>query len=122
MTRFRIREQKKRVATYLSNILKEAEKNRDETYKIRMSIQSLQNQRNVAGVGQSQSIKQIQSQLTITSCATLLLVGDRNVHDVTIIVVMKAADNSEIPLFLLMVISIKSGYLEFMWFSFCSLL
>jgi hypothetical protein len=60
----RRRKQKKRVATYLSDILKEAEKNGIEINKITVSIQSLQKQINLAVVGHQQSIKQILSQLS----------------------------------------------------------
>jgi hypothetical protein len=56
------KKQKKRVATFLSNILKQAEKNGDEINKIRNSIQSLQKQTNAAGVGK-ESMKQLQSQI-----------------------------------------------------------
>jgi hypothetical protein len=60
---FRKKKQRRRTTTYLSQILKQAEKNGGEINKIRTSIDSLQQQR-LAAVGQLQSIKQIQSQFS----------------------------------------------------------
>ncbi len=62
---FRKKKQKRRrTTTYLSQILKQAEKNGDEINKIRTSIESLQKQQRLAAADQSQSIKRIQSQLS----------------------------------------------------------
>jgi hypothetical protein len=61
---FRKRKQKKRTITYLTQILKQAEKNRDEINKLTMLIQSLQKQTKLAAAGQSQLLKQVQSQLS----------------------------------------------------------
>jgi DNA repair exonuclease SbcCD ATPase subunit len=62
---FRKKKQKRRRTTsYLSQILKHAEKNGGEINKIKTSIESLQKQQRLAAVGQSQSIKQILSQFS----------------------------------------------------------
>jgi hypothetical protein len=61
---FRKKKQRRRTTTYLSQILKQAEKNGGEINKTRMSIESLQKQQRLAAVGQSQSIKQIQSRFS----------------------------------------------------------
>jgi hypothetical protein len=61
---FRKKKQRRRTTTYLSQILKQAEKNGGEINKIRTSIDSLQKQQRLAAVGQLQSIKQIQSQFS----------------------------------------------------------
>lgn len=61
---FRKKKQRRRTTTYLSQILKQAEKNGGEINKIRTSIESLQKQQRLAAVGQSQSIKQIQSRFS----------------------------------------------------------
>jgi hypothetical protein len=61
---FRKKKQRRRTTTYLSQILKQAEKNGGEINKTRMSIESLQKQQRLAAVGQLQSIKQIQSQFS----------------------------------------------------------
>jgi chromosome segregation ATPase len=55
--------QRRRVTTYLSHLSKQVEKNGNEINKITTVIQSLQKQINLAGVRQSQSIKQVRSQL-----------------------------------------------------------
>jgi hypothetical protein len=61
---FRKKKQRRRTTTYLSQILKQAEKNGGEINKIRPSIESLQKQQRLAAVGQSLSIKQIQSRFS----------------------------------------------------------
>jgi hypothetical protein len=62
---FRKKKQRRRRTTaYLSQILKQAEKNGGEINKIRTSIESLRKQQRLAVVGQSQSIKQILSQFS----------------------------------------------------------
>lgn len=61
---FRKKKQRRRTTTYLSQILKQAEKNGGEINKIRTSIDSLQKQQRLAAVGQLQSIKQIESQFS----------------------------------------------------------
>jgi DNA repair exonuclease SbcCD ATPase subunit len=61
---FRKKKQRRRTTTFLSQILKQTEKNGGEINKIRTSIESLQKQQRLAAVGQSQSIKQIQSRFS----------------------------------------------------------
>jgi hypothetical protein len=56
------KQRRKQTTTYLSQILKQAEKNGGEINKIRTSLESLQKQHRLGAVGQSQSIKQILSQ------------------------------------------------------------
>lgn len=58
------KQRRRRTSTYLSQILKQAEKNGGEINKIRTSIESLQKQQRLAAVGQSQPIKQILSQFS----------------------------------------------------------
>lgn len=65
------RKQKRRITSYLSNILRQVEKHGNQINKITIMIQSIQKQKQAkstkgAGVSQSplQSIKQIQSQLS----------------------------------------------------------
>jgi archaellum component FlaC len=65
------RKQKRRIPSYLSNILKQVEKQRNQINRITIMIQSLQKQKQTKstkgpGVSQSplQSIKQIQSQVS----------------------------------------------------------
>jgi hypothetical protein len=61
---FRKKTQRRRTTTYLSQILKQAEKTGGEINKIRTSIESLQKQQRLTAVGQSQSIKQILSRFS----------------------------------------------------------
>jgi len=63
--------QKRRITSYLSNISKHVEKNGNQINKITLMLQSLQKQGRskpatgaIAGKGQSQSIKQIESQVS----------------------------------------------------------
>jgi DNA repair exonuclease SbcCD ATPase subunit len=59
------KKQTEQAATSLSDTSKQVEKNANQINKITMLIQSLQKQTNLTAVGQSESIKQIRSQLSL---------------------------------------------------------